>query len=569
MKKNVTVNLCGRLFQVDEDAYEMLQQYLESLHAAFGKQSDGDEIVSDIENRIAELFDELRQNGTEAITIEHVKNIITRIGQPEQIADNEGETKSNDATSDAQPEGKTKRLFRNPNDKMVAGVLSGLATYKGVSTTLMRIGFVLSALFFCTFCRIQHYPFAFFWGTLLMIAVYVIAAIAMPQADTPEKQLQMQGKAVNPQNLANAVVDDKQTKKHSGVLRGIMSVLLNICLGVVVAIAIFVCIVLCLSFLFVLTATVFALVMPDASAKMMHLPFTLGGMGLSDVWASHPAMLICFAIALMAALFIPLYATIHLVLNLTKKAQPIGIKQRIVLIFLWLVSIACAIPLGGSIGMYYSHFRNEREAEANMWMTDSDRDYLRKHCWKLQKNRNCGSHYVGRGEYFTGDTTKSYLEVWGAEFNGPQVFQVATELHPVEPGRYILSCNARAMNPGVYIYATAPANNLKAFSMVPAQGKREGDIWDDAQERIKLGDRSDDMPRLKAIANANKGLGYGWSNVEIEFTIDEPTTLTYGLTTDVSFINNGIGKWPYNVRWFSACDFTLTRIGDVEDNETD
>ena len=54
MKKNITINLCGRLFQIDEDAYELLQQYIESLRQSFGREDDGDEIVNDIEARIAE-----------------------------------------------------------------------------------------------------------------------------------------------------------------------------------------------------------------------------------------------------------------------------------------------------------------------------------------------------------------------------------------------------------------------------------------------------------------------------------------------------------------------------------
>ena len=77
MKKNITINLCGRLFQIDEDAYEMLQQYIESLRSSFGREEGGEEIADDIEARIAELFDELRQQGIEAITIEQVKNIRT------------------------------------------------------------------------------------------------------------------------------------------------------------------------------------------------------------------------------------------------------------------------------------------------------------------------------------------------------------------------------------------------------------------------------------------------------------------------------------------------------------
>lgn len=83
MKKNITINLCGRLFQIDEDAYELLQQYINSLRSSFGLQDGGEEIVDDIETRIAELFDELKSNGIVAITIDHVKDIITRIGKPE------------------------------------------------------------------------------------------------------------------------------------------------------------------------------------------------------------------------------------------------------------------------------------------------------------------------------------------------------------------------------------------------------------------------------------------------------------------------------------------------------
>ena len=98
MKKNITINLCGRLFQIDEDACDMLQHYIDSLRHSFGKQEGGDEIVDDIEARIAELFDELRQQGTEAITIDHVKDVITRIGKPEELAGEEEKADDAEAT---------------------------------------------------------------------------------------------------------------------------------------------------------------------------------------------------------------------------------------------------------------------------------------------------------------------------------------------------------------------------------------------------------------------------------------------------------------------------------------
>ena len=165
MKKNITINLCGRLFQIDEDAYELLQNYIESLRASFGKQEGGEEIADDIEARIAELFDELKTNGTEAITIEHVKDIITRIGKPEELA-GEDDTQS-EGTQDEQIAGHRydsfksaangfrenvrartagKKLYRNPNDKILAGVLSGFATYTDTDPTWWRIGSALLIL---------------------------------------------------------------------------------------------------------------------------------------------------------------------------------------------------------------------------------------------------------------------------------------------------------------------------------------------------------------------------------------------------------------------------------------
>ena len=101
MKKNITINLCGRLFQIDEDAYEMLQHYTESLRASFVKEECGEEIADDIEERIAELFDELKANGVEAITIDHVKDIITRIGKPEQLTGEDDEEESGARPKDA------------------------------------------------------------------------------------------------------------------------------------------------------------------------------------------------------------------------------------------------------------------------------------------------------------------------------------------------------------------------------------------------------------------------------------------------------------------------------------
>ena len=85
MKKNITINLCGRLFAIDEDAYEMLATYEQSLRNYFRTREGGEEIAEDLEARIAELFDDLKAQGAEAINIDHVREVIHRIGQPEEM----------------------------------------------------------------------------------------------------------------------------------------------------------------------------------------------------------------------------------------------------------------------------------------------------------------------------------------------------------------------------------------------------------------------------------------------------------------------------------------------------
>ena len=89
MKKNISVNIFGTLYPIDEDAYELLKRYNDNMRRYYSQRDGGDEIVDDVEHRVAELLSELRSNGAEAITIEHVKEIIQRIGDPQQMDDTE------------------------------------------------------------------------------------------------------------------------------------------------------------------------------------------------------------------------------------------------------------------------------------------------------------------------------------------------------------------------------------------------------------------------------------------------------------------------------------------------
>ena len=102
MKKNITINMFGSLYAIDEDAYALLKSYLENMRRYFSKQEGGDENADDVEHRVAQLMEELKQSGKEAGDIDDVQNIIHRIGDPEQMDSGEPAEPSDAAGTDSE-----------------------------------------------------------------------------------------------------------------------------------------------------------------------------------------------------------------------------------------------------------------------------------------------------------------------------------------------------------------------------------------------------------------------------------------------------------------------------------
>src|SRR5665648_745971 len=98
MKKTFTINISGSVFHIEEDAFEKLQNYLQLLNSYFGRQVGGQEILQDIESRIAELLQEKINEGQEAVTSEWVDEVMQRMGKPEDFSDPE-QTDNSEAVS--------------------------------------------------------------------------------------------------------------------------------------------------------------------------------------------------------------------------------------------------------------------------------------------------------------------------------------------------------------------------------------------------------------------------------------------------------------------------------------
>ncbi|MEY3433220.1 MAG: hypothetical protein RL131_1156 [Bacteroidota bacterium] len=147
MNKVININFQGRVIPIEEPAYDELKKYTESLRVYFSNEEGKEEIINDIENRIAELFSEKLKTGAAFISIDDVEGIITSMGRPEQFDElkyeSEQDQTANQTSFQREPRGS---LYRDSNDKILGGVCSGLASYLKLDTTLVRVLFAMLAL---------------------------------------------------------------------------------------------------------------------------------------------------------------------------------------------------------------------------------------------------------------------------------------------------------------------------------------------------------------------------------------------------------------------------------------
>lgn len=154
MKKIININLSGRVIPIEDSAYEKLQGYIESLRRYFSHEDGRDEIINDIESRIAEIMDEKIRKGASCVTEDDINSIIASMGRPEDF-DDEQETTSNYSQQQNTNTGNTgssftytepkkkNRLYRDSSDKVVGGVCSGLANYLNVDPAIIRLLFAI------------------------------------------------------------------------------------------------------------------------------------------------------------------------------------------------------------------------------------------------------------------------------------------------------------------------------------------------------------------------------------------------------------------------------------------
>lgn len=581
MKKNITINMFGRLYAIDEDAYGLLQQYIDTLRSYFAHKPDGKEIADDIEARIAELFDDLKTQGVEAINIQHVQDIITRIGDPKEMDEDEPKDEETVEQDAEQSEEKStvnrlkeevvayfdrlrksgKRLYRDPSDKKITGLLAGCARYFGGDPLWWRLACVL--LVFITFntslsSGMFFHVTPFTWTPLWLVLIYFMISIITPVAQNPEDRLKMKGKDVTPQSLAQEVTEEHvqadipQTRQSGaiGCVGGFFKIILLLMKGFLILVCIFAGLVL----VTLLAALIVLLTMPDL----------FGDIEFATLYSSavSPTLSVVCVVSMAGVLFIPLYCGIHSILSNTKKLLPMGTSQRLMWAGVWTASLIVAIISGIAIGARISiaeekqgDMRHEAYIKANthngVFVDETDWDFLNQGGWYLLvAPTDREDHYTSNGEYYTGNQNVRYLDGysdWGLNY------QVEREKTDVAPGTYTLSVVARTNGKGAYVYALA--DGRKYMVEIPANGNTAGNIWTEAKRRLSVTDSLSSNPDetyYQNIVEANDGNGYGWNRIEIKGIRSTKGSVRYGVSTKSSFTGS-----TFAGQWVSAADFNL------------
>ena len=193
MKKVVNASIGGHSFTLEEDAYKRLDTYLTHFRSRLSAAESQGEVMDEIEGRIAELFLNEVGDGARVVTLPLVEKVAGTLGMPDGHSES-GSTDYSAGTAD-QPE--TRKLFRDPEQKRLGGVCSGLSWYFDVDVTLVRVLMLIAIVL----------GSAGFW-------IYIILWIVVPLAETPTQKCEMRGLPVTAENLARFTSSRKENNNQ-------------------------------------------------------------------------------------------------------------------------------------------------------------------------------------------------------------------------------------------------------------------------------------------------------------------------------------------------------------------
>jgi len=351
MIKTININLSGIVFNINEDAYDILNNYLTSIRSKFKNTEGGDEIIADIESRIAEIFTENMGETRQVIELKDVENIINKLGKPEEydVLEEEEENYS----SNEYYRSKNKKFFRDPDDKILGGVSSGIAAYVNVETVWIRLLWII--LFF-------GYGFGFLF--------YLILWIIIPQAKTTAEKLEMKGETVNIENIEKKIKEEfdnikdsftkmgehaknadyiKAGKKAQSAISQIVEMLITILGRIFKFLLKTLGVILIFIGVISIPATIFGL---TVASTVLDDIFYAGN--IFDVFSpifNSPMQLYTAAILLLLTIFIPLALLVLLGIRILTKKSRISALVIIILAIVWFASASGIGAIAANTGI--------------------------------------------------------------------------------------------------------------------------------------------------------------------------------------------------------------------------
>lgn len=486
MKKNININLFGTLYAIDEDACTLLENYLENMRSYFAKRDGGDEIFDDIEHRVAEHLWGLKENGMTAIDIDTVKQIISSIGNPdemesgvEEVADSKIEETS-DAETDS--EGKeqsqsysntsnntdsnttaeetiggkwinrvlhhvsTHRFYRDGKDKIGGGVISGLCHYCGGGDIVVwRVGIVLFLLaIFVLNQTFRYYFISPLLGFLFFvpIIIYIVLWIVAPMARTTEERLSMTGKEVTPESISKAIIAEAEEQVKPNVKRGkggsVLSRIAEIVKFCIKTVAL-------ISFsaltAFALAYLIFSIAYAVIGDTFIRL-FTNDNITLS-VMASIPYLKFYIVVSALCCFIAALLPLLLIVRSFKSEPKPMRTGIIAMLSGIWIVAMTLGFIMFVMIGIQMQKKSREYDRLENthngIYMDRNNWDLTSQDGWTIDVAKNFGETIYGWSDEDPLCMDMNPIRIRADKSNQPIEFAMSRK-EAKEEGDYKLEC---------------------------------------------------------------------------------------------------------------------------------
>ena len=500
MKKNININLFGTLYAIDEDACTLLENYLDNMRSYFAKRDGGDEIYDDIEHRVAEHLWSLKENGMTAIDIDTVKQIISSIGNPDEMESGveEAADSNTEETSDAetdsedkdqnegndQNEGKrhdqsesysnasnntdstttaeetiggkwidrvlhhlsTHRFYRDVKDKIGGGVISGLCHYCGGGDIVVwRVGIVLFIM--AAFALNQTFHYYFFrplFGLLFSvpIIVYIALWLVAPLARTTEERLCMTGKEVTPESISKAIIAEaeEQVKPAAKRAKGgsILSGIAEI-LKFCIKIA-------ALSFFSVMTAFALAYLLFSIAYSVIGDPFVrlfTNDEIILSVLASLPYLKVYMIVSALCCFIVMLLPLLFVFRLFKSEPKPMQTGIVAMLTGIWIVAMTLGFIMFVMIGIQMQKKNREYDRLENthngIYMDRNNWDLTSQNGWTIDVAKNFGETIYGWSDEDPLCMEKNPIRIRADKNNQPIEFAMSRK-EAKEEGDYVLEC---------------------------------------------------------------------------------------------------------------------------------